>query len=129
VHKAEVLVRDIVPVVAHDETDEVHCGPGPFSMAGADMVSDMLRAAGYERIGFERYDTDICIGRNLDEAIEFAMALGPAGEIIRLAGEEGAKRKDRVVAAVRDSLSAHQRSGGIWMSSSSWFVTARNPAS
>ena len=60
-------------------------------MAGADMVSDMLRAAGFDGIDFERYDTDVCIGRTIDEAVEFAMTLGPAGEIIRLAGEEGAK--------------------------------------
>ena len=56
------------------------------------MVSTMLRSAGFERITFERFDCDICIGRDMDDAIEFAMALGPAGEIIRLAGEEGVKR-------------------------------------
>ena len=86
IHDAELCVREIVPVVSHEDTDQVHCGPGPFSMAGADMVSDMLRAAGYERISFERFDTDICLGRSLEDAVEFAMALGPAGEIIRLAG-------------------------------------------
>jgi len=55
----------------------------------------MLRGAGFERIAFERYDCDICIGSDMDDAIEFAMALGPAGEIIRLAGDEGAKRSPR----------------------------------
>ncbi|HKA64106.1 MAG TPA: hypothetical protein VKD00_00115 [Methyloceanibacter sp.] len=94
VHEAELRVRKIVPVVAHEDTDQVHCGPGPFSMAGPDMVSDMLRGAGYDHIAFARCDTDICIGRTLDEAVEFALALGPAGEIIRLAGEAGERRKD-----------------------------------
>jgi hypothetical protein len=126
VHEAELRVKEIVPVISHEETDQVHCGPGPFSMAGADMVSDMLLGAGFERIGFERYDTDVCIGRNLDEAVEFAMALGPAGEIIRLAGEEGTKRKGKVVDALRQTLSRNQRPNGIWARSSSWFVTARN---
>ncbi|MGH8321878.1 MAG: class I SAM-dependent methyltransferase, partial [Gammaproteobacteria bacterium] len=74
-HVAELCVKEIVPVVSHEETDQVHCGPGPFSMAGPDMVSMMLRGAGFERISFERYDCDICIGRDLDDAIEFAMAL------------------------------------------------------
>ena len=86
VHEAELRVKQIVPVVAHEETDQVHCGPGPFSMSGPDMVSDMLRAAGYDHIAFARYDAEICIGRSLDDAVEFALALGPAGEIIRLAG-------------------------------------------
>ena len=55
------------------------------------------------------------------------MALGPAGEIIRLAGKEGKKRKERVVASLRDGLSRYLRPEGIWMDSSSWFVRARNP--
>jgi ubiquinone/menaquinone biosynthesis C-methylase UbiE len=127
IHEAELRVKEIVPVVAHDETDQVHCGPGPFSMAGPDMVSDMLRIAGYERIAFERYDADICIGRTLEDAVEFAMALGPAGEIIRLAGDEGLKRRPQVIAALRETLGAHRRADGIWAGSSAWFVTARNP--
>jgi ubiquinone/menaquinone biosynthesis C-methylase UbiE len=126
VHEAELRVRELVPVVSHEDTDAVHCGPGPFSMAGADTVSEMLRLAGFDRIAFERYDTNVCIGRDMDEAIDFAMALGPAGEIIRLAAEEGEKRKPQVIAALRDSFSAHQQSNGVWAASSSWFVTARN---
>lgn len=55
-HEAELLVKQIVPVVKHEDTDQVHCGPGPFSMAGADMVSDMLCGAGFDRVRFERYD-------------------------------------------------------------------------
>ena len=127
VHDAELCVKEIVPVVSHEDTDEVHCGPGPFSMAGPDMVSSMLRGSGYDRIAFERFDADICIGKDMDEAIEFAMALGPAGEIIRLAGEEGAKRKDQVVTALRKTLSRYARGNGVWAPSSTWIVTARNP--
>ncbi len=126
-HDAELRVREIVPVVSHEETSEVHCGPGPFSMSGPDMVSSMLKAAGFEGITFERFDTDICIGRNLDDAVEFAMALGPAGEIIRLAGAEGEKRKPQVVAALRDAVSVYARDDGIWAPSSTWFISARNP--
>jgi ubiquinone/menaquinone biosynthesis C-methylase UbiE len=128
-HKPELVVRELVPVVSHEETDQVHCGPGPFSMAGPDMVSDMLRSAGFVRIGFQRYDADVRIGRTLDNAIEFAMALGPAGEIMRLAGDEGIRRNDEVVAALRDALAPHKRADGVWMPSSSWFVSAVNPAS
>ncbi|RWI72227.1 class I SAM-dependent methyltransferase [Mesorhizobium sp.] len=126
VHEAEQCVRKIVPVVSHEETEEVHCGPGPFSMAGADMVSEMLRIAGYDRISFERFDTDICIGRTLDDAVEFAMALGPAGEIIRLAGEAGKARKGEVVAALRQTFAGRLTAEGVKMPSSSWFITARN---
>ncbi|MFL6646436.1 MAG: class I SAM-dependent methyltransferase [Sulfurifustis sp.] len=127
VYEAELRVREIVPVVSHEDTDQVHCGPGPFSMAGPDMVSTMLAAAGFNRISFERFDADICIGRDLDEAVEFAMALGPAGEIIRLAGAEGEKRRPQVIAVLRETLSAYVRPDGVWGPSSTWFITSRNP--
>jgi ubiquinone/menaquinone biosynthesis C-methylase UbiE len=128
IYNAEVSVRQIVPVVSHEETDQVHCGPGPFSMAGPDMVSAMLKGAGYDRIAFERFDADICIGRNLCDAVEFCMALGPAGEIIRLAGDEGERRKPQVIEALTQTLSPFVRPDGtVWAPSSTWFVTARNP--
>jgi len=127
IHKAEQQVRAIVPVVSHEDTNQVHCGPGPFSMAGADMLSDMLRIAGFERMTFQRYDTDICVGRTIDDAIDFAMTIGPAGEIIRLAGEEGRKRTDKVDTALRATFADHLRSDGVWLRSSSWFAMAYRP--
>ena len=117
----------MVLVVPPEQTNEVHCGPGPFSMAGANVVSDLLKSAGFERITFERYDAPICIGRNLDEAVEFAMALGPAGEIVRLAGEEGERRKGEVAQALRQVLEPKLREDGVYGDSSTWFVSARNP--
>jgi ubiquinone/menaquinone biosynthesis C-methylase UbiE len=126
-HEAERTVRQLVPVVSHEETDQVHCGPGPFSMAGPDLVSDLLQASGFTQVGFERFDTDICIGRDLDEAIDFAMALGPAGEIIRLAGEAARARQTDVALALRETLQRFARQDGIWAPSSTWFVRAINP--
>jgi ubiquinone/menaquinone biosynthesis C-methylase UbiE len=127
-HEAELCVKAIVPVVSHDETDQVHCGPGPFSMSGPDMVSTMLRGAGFERITFERHDCDICIGRDIDDAIAFAMALGPAGEIIRLAGAEGERLKPEVERALKGALAPFARAdASIWAPSSTWFIRATQP--
>jgi ubiquinone/menaquinone biosynthesis C-methylase UbiE len=126
-YDAELRVRDLVPVVSHEETDQVHCGPGPFSMSGPDLVSGMLKSAGFEHITFERYDDDICVGRTLEEAVEFGMALGPAGEIIRLAGEEGVKRTPQVRTALREVFTPYLSERGVWAPSSVWFITARKP--
>jgi hypothetical protein len=87
----------------------------------------MLKSAGYMGITFERFDTDICIGRNIDDAVEFAMALGPAGEIMRLAGAEGERFQPQVASALRDTLAVYARPNGVWAPSSTWFVTARAP--
>jgi len=121
-------VKQILPVVSAEGSGQVHCGPGPFSMADADTVSAMLRGAGFERIAFERHDCDICIGRDIDDAVDFAMALGPAGEVIRLAGEEGVVRKPQVVTALRQALSQFERPDGIWAPSSTWLITATRSA-
>ena len=125
--EAEQRVKEIVPVISHEDTNEVHCGPGPFSMAGADMVSGMMRAVGYEQITFERFDSDILIGRDMEDAIEFAIELGPAGEIIRLAGEEGERLRPAVVTALGEVLASFLTDTGVWAPSSAWFISARNP--
>ncbi|MDA0687034.1 MAG: class I SAM-dependent methyltransferase [Proteobacteria bacterium] len=127
-YDAECRVREIVPIVDHSETDQVHCGPGPFSMSGPDMVSSMLISVGFEDVRFERFDADICIGRNVEEAVAFAMTLGPAGEIIRLAGDEGIARTDEVIAGLTEVMEKYSREDGVWAPSSTWFVSASNPA-
>ena len=126
---SEQTVREIVPVVSHEQTNQVHCGPGPFAWAGADTVSDLLQSAGYDRVSLERTDLDIRIGRHLDEAVEFAMTLGPAGEILRLAGADGERLRGTVVDALRKALKPFERAdgSGLWAPSSTWFVSARNP--
>ncbi|HKA40540.1 MAG TPA: class I SAM-dependent methyltransferase [Burkholderiales bacterium] len=126
-HEAELCVKKIVPVISPEDTGEVHCGPGPFSLAAPDMVSAMLRGAGFERIAFERHDCDICIGRDIADAVDFAMALGPAGEVIRLAGEEGERLKPEVVEALAKALAPYARQDGVWAPSSTWFIAAINP--
>ena len=55
------------------------------------------------------------------------MALGPAGEIIRLAEAEGERLKPEVIAALREALAPYDRGDGVWCPSSTWFITAKNP--
>jgi len=107
------------------QPDQITCGPGPFSMSGADMVSDQAQRAGFNDVAFERHDIPICIGRSVDEAIELAMALGPAGELVRLAKEEGEKQRPKVVAALRDAFREFESPKGIVAPSSAWIITGR----
>jgi ubiquinone/menaquinone biosynthesis C-methylase UbiE len=123
-HVPELCVRGFIPKEA-ETADEPTCGPGPFSMRGTDLVSDQLKAAGYGEIGFERVDLDICIGRDVTEAIEFAMALGPAGEIVRLAGDFGRAKIPEIRAALCDALAPYTSERGVYAPSSTWLVTAR----
>jgi ubiquinone/menaquinone biosynthesis C-methylase UbiE len=125
VHVAEVVVRELLG--QPDEGDQVTCGPGPFAQASADLVSDQLIAAGFREPTFERSDAPMFIGSNLDEAVEFALTLGPAGEIFRLAGPAAAERRDEVAGALRKALQPYMKPDGVWAPSSCWIVTATNP--
>ena len=103
------------------------CGPGPFSMASTEVVSAQLRAAGFTDCTFERIDGLVMIGRDVEQAVDFQLAIGPAGEIFREAGALAEAHRDEIVAALREALARHARPDGVWMDSSSWTICARNP--
>jgi SAM-dependent methyltransferase len=127
IHEAQLAVRAIIPEELEDETSGPTCGPGPFSMSGPDLVSDQLTKAGFRRITFERHDAVFRVGRDLEEAVNFALALGPAGEIIRLAGEEGERRRPEVIAALEKVLGRYLTSVGVDAPASTWLITAEKP--
>ena len=107
--------------------DAQTCGPGPFSMADTAVVTKQLEIAGYTNIEFERVDARVMVGKNLEDAVAFQLALGPAGEIYREAGAEAERRKGEIVAAMKAEIGKWVTSDGIYMDSSSWKVVATNP--
>lgn len=108
--------------------DAATCGPGPFSMANQEMVTGMMRSAGFADIAFERVDAKVLMGRDFEDAMNFQIALGPAGEVYREAGELGPKHHDAIFADLKALLAPHAGPEGIYMDSSSWVISARNPA-
>jgi SAM-dependent methyltransferase len=125
-YRAQEVVEGIVS--RPDEYDEPTCGPGPFSMANADTVTDQMIAAGFEGISLRRCDLPILGGNNMDEALEIVKAIGPAGEILRLLGDRAQEYLPTVDAALRESFAEFQREDGtIWGMASTWIVTATAP--
>jgi ubiquinone/menaquinone biosynthesis C-methylase UbiE len=103
------------------------CGPGPFSMADPEVVRAILEGAGYVDVAFEAVESPMVVGRDVDEAIEFQLQLGPAGEIVREAGELGVAKRAELVAELRAALEPFVEPRGVVMDSSSWVITATNP--
>jgi SAM-dependent methyltransferase len=126
VHRAQQIVEGIVS--RPEEYDEPTCGPGPFSMAGADTTSDLLLYAGWENVGLRRSDLPLLMGRDLDEAVDLVMAIGPAGEILRLQGDRAAHLHDTVRDALKTGLAEYDGPNGVWAPASTWIVTATAPA-
>lgn len=104
------------------------CGPGPFSMADEAMVRRMMEIAGYADIGFKRVDAPVLIGHSVRDAIDFQLALGPAGEVFREAGAEAEAKRGEIEIALADAIRAQKKDAdGIVMDSSSWVISGRNP--
>jgi SAM-dependent methyltransferase len=103
------------------------CGPGPFSMADPDTVRAILEGAGFTNVELERVDVPVMVGRTVPEAIDFQLAIGPAGELVREAGELGVEKRPLIAADLAALNEQHLTSAGVTMSSSSWCVTAERP--
>jgi len=106
------------------------CGPGPFSMADEPTVRRMMEVAGYQDITFERIDAPVLVGHDVQDAIAFQLAIGPAGEVFREAGAAAEAKRPEIEAALAAAIEQQKRAAaGIVMDSSSWVISARNPDS
>jgi SAM-dependent methyltransferase len=122
-YRAQTIVEGIVE--RPEEYEEPTCGPGPFSMADADTTSDVVQRAGFADVALRRCDIPILVGNDVDEAIDLVMSLGPAGEILRLAGERAAHLHGEVDAALREGLAEFaQPDGRVLAPASTWIVSA-----
>lgn len=125
VHRAELVVDSYLD--HPEETDEPTCGPGPFSMANADTVTEQLKLAGFEEIGLRRSDLPLKIGDDLEQAVEFNMALGPAGEVLRLWGDRVDEIRPEIASRLREALAEFETPEGVFAPASTWIITARVP--
>ena len=108
--RAELVVDEYLE--HPEETDQPTCGPGPFSMANADTVSEQLKIAGFEQITLQRCDLPLKIGNDLDHAVEFNMALGPAGEVLRLWEDRIDEIRPKIAAELREALAEFEGPDG-----------------
>ena len=122
-HAKQVVLQFLPPPDENAQT----CGPGPFSMADTGVVTKQLEIAGYKDIAFEQVDAKVFVGKDLDDAVAFQLAIGPAGEVYREAGPLAEQRHDEIAAALKSELGKYQGPDGVIMDSSSWKVTAKNP--
>lgn len=104
------------------------CGPGPFSLGNPDTCRGILEAAGFEGVELHRRDFDYYMGRDMDEAIDAMLAIGPGAELIRLNGEDGERRRPEIEQAIAEHYGKwRQPDGSIVGRASVWLVCATNP--
>jgi SAM-dependent methyltransferase len=127
-HRAELVVAEYLD--EPEEYDAPRCGPGPFSMADADTVSDVLKHAGYEDVRLARQDLPYKIGNDLEHAVAFNMALGPAAEVLRMWGDRVDEIRPKIADDLRTALADFVvEDGSVVAPASTWAVAARAPGS
>src|SRR5690606_1618849 len=88
------MAKDVVTrFLPEPGADAQTCGPGPFSMSDQETVTAMMTAAGYDNIEFRRVDAPVLVGKDVQDAIDFQLAIGPAGEVFREAGAEAEEKR------------------------------------
>src|SRR5262245_12347982 len=120
----ETVLRYLPAPGEHAQTS----GPSQFSMLVTGIAPSQLDTAWYTDITFEQVDAKVFVGKDLDDAVGFQLAIGPAGEVYREAGKLAEERHSEIAAALKAQLAKYQAPNGVMMDSSSWKVTASNPA-
>ena len=100
--------------------------PGPFSLASAQRVGEILENAGFHSVDLEPVDLalDLADGRGLDAAVDVAVGIGPAGRAL-----EGQPPEVHAAAveSIRAALAPHQSGQAVPLACAFWIVTAVNP--
>ncbi len=125
VYRGQQIVERFV--TKPEQYDDPTCGPGPFSMGNADTTSGILLSAGFKEISLRRCDLPIMIGSDLDEAAAMVMSIGPAGEILRLAGDRAAHLHEPIAAALQEGFAEWDGPDGVVAPASTWIVSASVP--
>lgn len=111
-----------------EEHEADTCGPGPFSLGNPETLAGILEAAGFAEIDLRKRDFDYFMGRDMEEAIDALLAIGPGAELIRLNGEHGESRRVEIAAALADHYATwRQPDGSVVGRASVWFAAATNP--
>lgn len=97
--------------------------PGPFAFADPERVRGILAAAGFESVTVAPHDEAIG-GGDLRTAVGLSLRIGPLGMMLR----ENPDKRDAVVAAVRETLTAYDGPEGVKLPSATWIVSATVPA-
>lgn len=96
--------------------------PGPFSFADESHVRPIVEGAGWADVAFERFDTELHLGSDAEDATKFIMQMGPASPLVAEADE---KTQAAVFSDLQAALAHHGGPEGVRMEASIWIVTAK----
>ena len=124
----ELLVNEwmIVPGAAVAEVLPLPTGAeagaaGPFALADPVHLEEVLRAAGFDRVGIEATEAPMWMGEDAEDAVAFLRVTGMGRALFADAAPAAvAEALERAVAA----LAPHQGPDGVVLGGAAWLVSA-----
>jgi SAM-dependent methyltransferase len=101
--------------------------PGPFSLADADRLRNILTPAGFAALVVEPLNETLTVGGPgaLEQAVDFILQIGPVASALREAGDG---QRAAAATAVREAVAPfHSPQQGVRMASAAWLVSALRP--
>jgi SAM-dependent methyltransferase len=98
-------------------------GPGMFAQSDADVVRDVLGAAGYTAVVLEPVELRLTLGATPDGATRYLADTGSGRAALERIPEG---RRSAALAAVRAVLGDHADSSGVHLGANIWIVAARS---
>ena len=95
--------------------------PDIFSMADPAHVERILDYAGFSKVTFDEVHEPVFYGRDVDAALDFVTGFESTRQTLLGLDERSASE---AVERLRQTLSTHQTSEGVWLDSRAWIVTA-----
>ena len=92
-------------------------------MADPTAVREILGAAGWHDVDIEPVSTQMTVGETVEAAVDFQLSIGPAGEIVLKAKEQGRPRSVPQIERARDGVEASRDAAGRWRAAARWCVT------
>ena len=95
--------------------------PGPFAFADAAYLNDILVLSGFNNIQIDSETANLKVGNDLDDAMR---AQGQIGPLSRALNELAGEKRERALAAVRDTFSPLITADGLHLGAATWLVSA-----
>jgi SAM-dependent methyltransferase len=100
-------------------------GPDPFSLADPATVQSILDASGFVDVGITDVREPVYYGQDAAAAVDLVRDMTMTRELLARLDAVAAQR---ALARLRETLTAHETSGGVLFDARAWIVTARRAA-
>jgi len=99
-------------------------GPGPFRFADAEALAGLLSRAGFEKVEVAAHRPELLLGgaRTLEEAVDFALEIGPAARLLAGADSE---TKSRARQALTQAFAPYLKADGVQFSAATYVATGQ----